>query len=74
MATRRELKLIRHAHVLPDPFLVAHEMPPHEVLASMQHVEQRALDLRAAGMPGTLFAFLSGTDWRPGRRHSPGRR
>jgi len=25
-----------------------------EILASWQHVEQRALDLRAAGMPGTL--------------------
>ena len=34
--------------------MVAHEMPPDEVLASWQHVEQRALDLRAAGMPGTL--------------------
>jgi hypothetical protein len=33
--------------------MVAHEMPPDEVLASWQHVEQRALDLRAAGMPGT---------------------
>ena len=27
---------------------------PDEVLASWQHVEQRALDLRAAGVPGTL--------------------
>ena len=34
--------------------MVAHELPPDEVLASWQHVEQRALDLRAAGMPGTL--------------------
>ena len=34
--------------------MVAHEMPPDEVLASWQHVEQRALDLRVAGMPGTL--------------------
>jgi hypothetical protein len=34
--------------------MVAHEMPPDEVLASWQHVEQRALDLRASGMPGTL--------------------
>jgi hypothetical protein len=29
-------------------------LPSDEVLASWQHVEQRALDLRAAGMPGTL--------------------
>ena len=34
--------------------MVARELPPDEVLASMQHVEQRALDLRAAGIPGTL--------------------
>jgi hypothetical protein len=29
-------------------------MPSDEVLASLQHVEQLALDLRAAGVPGTL--------------------
>jgi hypothetical protein len=34
--------------------MIAREMPPDEVLASWQHVEQRALDLRAAGVPGTL--------------------
>jgi hypothetical protein len=34
--------------------MIARELPPDEVLASMQHVEQRALDLRAAGMPGSL--------------------
>jgi hypothetical protein len=34
--------------------MIARELPPDEVLASWQHVEQRALDLRAAGMPGTL--------------------
>ena len=34
--------------------MVARELPSAEVLASWQHVEQRALDLRAAGMPGTL--------------------
>jgi hypothetical protein len=34
--------------------MVARELPPDEVLASWQHVEQRALDLHAAGMPGTL--------------------
>jgi Domain of unknown function (DUF222) len=33
--------------------MVARELPPDEVLASWQHVEQRALDLRAAGVPGT---------------------
>ena len=34
--------------------MVARELPSDEVLASWQHVEQRALDLRAAGVPGTL--------------------
>ena len=34
--------------------MVAREMPPEEILASWQHVEQRALDLRAAGVAGTL--------------------
>src|SRR5579863_2877034 len=34
--------------------MIARELPPDEVLASWQHVEQRALDLRAAGMGGTL--------------------
>jgi hypothetical protein len=34
--------------------LVARELPTDQALASWQHVEQRALDLRAAGVPGTL--------------------
>ena len=34
--------------------MIAQELPSDEVLASWQHVEQRALDLRAAGIPGTL--------------------
>ena len=34
--------------------MVAREMPPDEILASWQHVEQRALDLRAARVAGTL--------------------
>ena len=48
------------AHVRPfretsgNAGMVARELPSDEVLASWQHVEQRALDLRAAGMPGTL--------------------
>ena len=34
--------------------MIARELPCDEVLASWQHVEQRALDLRAAGISGTL--------------------
>ena len=34
--------------------MIARELPSDEALASWQHIEQRALDLRAAGIPGTL--------------------
>jgi hypothetical protein len=50
----------RDAHVRPfreisgNAGMVARELPSDEVLASWQHVEQRALDLRAAGIPGSL--------------------
>jgi hypothetical protein len=59
-AKRRKDEDRKYAHVRRfrehsgNAGMVAHEMPPDEVLASWQHVEQRALDLRAAGMPGTL--------------------
>ena len=57
--------------------MVAREMPPDEVLASWQHVEQRALDLRAAGMPGTLRelrvrAYLDLLQERDSRGHPAG--
>ena len=50
----------RNAYVQPfrepsgNAGMIARELPSDEVLASWQHVEQRALDLRAAGIPGTL--------------------
>ena len=59
-AQRRKDETRKYAHVRRfredsgNAGMVAHELPPDEVLASMQHVEQRALDLRAAGIPGTL--------------------
>jgi hypothetical protein len=59
-ARRRKDEDRKYAHVgrfrehSGNAGMVAHEMPPDEVLASWQHVEQRAHDLRAAGMPGTL--------------------
>jgi len=34
--------------------MIARELPPDEILASWQHVDQRARDLRAAGLPGSL--------------------
>ena len=78
-AQRRKEEARKYAHVRRfredsgNAGMVAHEMPPDEVLASWQHVEQRALDLRAAGMPGTLqelrvrayLDLLQETDSRP---------
>ena len=86
-AQRRKDETRKYAHVRRfredsgNAGMVAHEMPPDEVLASWQHVEQRALDLRGAGMPGTLqelrvrayLDLLQETDSRPapGRLGSP---
>jgi len=60
-AARKRKEAARgEAHVRPfrehsgNAGMVARELPSDEVLASWQHVEQRALDLRAAGMPGSL--------------------
>jgi hypothetical protein len=59
-AQRRKEAARRETHVRPfreasgNAGMIAREMPSDEVLASMQHIEQRALDLRAAGVPGTL--------------------
>ncbi len=60
VAQRRKDEARTYAHVRRfredsgNAGMVAHEMPPDEVLASWQHVEQRALDLRAAGLEGSL--------------------
>jgi hypothetical protein len=57
---RKQARRKREAHVRPfreesgNAGIIARELPADEVLASWQNVEQRALDLRAAGMPGTL--------------------
>ena len=53
-AARREAHVRRFREESGNAGMVARELPPDEVLAGWQHVEQRALDLRAAGMPGTL--------------------
>jgi uncharacterized protein DUF222 len=59
-ARKRKEAASRDAHVRRfredsgNAGMVARELPPDEVLASWQHVDQRALDLRAAGVPGTL--------------------
>ena len=53
-AARSEAHVRRFREASGNAGMVARELPSDEVLASWQHVEQRALDLRAAGMPGTL--------------------
>ena len=59
-AERRKQARRKEAHVRPfredsgNAGMTAREMPTDEVLASWQHVDQRARDLRAAGVPGTL--------------------
>jgi Domain of unknown function (DUF222) len=53
-AGRREAHVRRFQEESGNAGMIARELPSDEVLASWQHVEQRALDLRAAGMPGTL--------------------
>jgi Domain of unknown function (DUF222) len=57
---RKQARRKNDAHVRPfreesgNAGMTARELPSDEVLASWQNVEQRALDLRAAGVPGTL--------------------
>jgi hypothetical protein len=53
-AARRDAHVARFREDSGNAGMIARELPPDEVLASWQHVERRALDLRAAGMPGTL--------------------
>ncbi|HJZ26111.1 MAG TPA: DUF222 domain-containing protein, partial [Streptosporangiaceae bacterium] len=53
-AAKREAYVRRFREESGNAGMVARELPSDEVLASWQHVEQRALDLRAAGVPGTL--------------------
>ena len=52
-AARQDAHVRRFREDSGNAGMVARELPPDEVLASWQHVEQRALDLRAAGLPGT---------------------
>src|SRR5271169_4613569 len=53
-AARQEAHVRRFREESGNAGMVARELPSDEILASWQHVEQRALDLRAAGLPGTL--------------------
>jgi hypothetical protein len=89
---RKQARRKREAHVRPfreesgNAGIIGRELPCDEVLASWQNVEQRALALRAAGVPGTLrelriratFDLLQERDSRltagpaPGQDHDHG--
>ena len=49
-AARRQAQVRRFREASGNAGMVARELPPDEVLASWQHVEQRARELRAAGL------------------------
>jgi hypothetical protein len=53
-AARREAEVRRFREDSGNAGMIARELPCAEVLASWQHVDQRARDLRAAGMPGSI--------------------
>src|SRR5579862_4581541 len=53
-AARRDAEVRRFREDSGNAGMIARELPCDEVLASWQHVEQRARDLRAAGMPGSI--------------------
>lgn len=53
-AARRAASVRRFREESGNTGMVARELPTAEATASWQHLEQRALDLRAAGVPGTL--------------------
>src|SRR5579863_5991481 len=53
-AARHEAEVRRFRESSGNAGMIARELPCDEVLASWQHVDQRAHDLRAAGMPGSL--------------------
>jgi hypothetical protein len=53
-AAKHEAEVRRFRESSGNAGMIARELPCAEVLASWQHVDQRAHDLRAAGMPGSL--------------------
>src|SRR5579862_7453792 len=53
-AAKREAQVRRFREDSGNAGMIARELPCDEVLAAWQHVDQRARDLRAAGVPGSL--------------------
>jgi hypothetical protein len=83
---RKQARRKNEAHVRPfredsgNAGLTARELPADQVLASWQNIEQRARDLRAAGVPGSLrelrvratLDLLQERDSRLAARPAPG--
>src|SRR5580658_2886410 len=53
-AARRDAQVRRFREESGNAGMIARELPSADVLASWQHIDQRARDLRAAGVDGTL--------------------
>src|SRR5579862_9308868 len=53
-AAKRDAEVRRFREDSGNAGMIARELPCDEVLASWQHVDQRAHDLMAAGMPGSI--------------------
>ena len=53
-AAKLEAEVRRYRESSGNAGMIARELPPDEVLAAWQHLDQRAHDLRVAGMPGSL--------------------
>jgi len=53
-AAKHEAEVRRFREDSGNAGMIARELPCDEVLAAWQHVDRRAHDLRAAGMPGSL--------------------
>src|SRR5580693_3612397 len=79
-AARKDAQVRRFREESGNAGMIARELPSADVLASWQHIDQRARDLRAAGMDGTLqelrvkayLDLLQERDSRPASDAPPG--
>jgi hypothetical protein len=77
-ARKRKETARRQAHVRAfreesgNAGITGRELPSAEVLASMQHVQDRARALRAAGVPGTWEELKAAPPWTCGKNATPG--
>jgi hypothetical protein len=79
-AARRDAQVRRFREESGNAGMIARELPSADVLASWQHIDQRARDLRAAGVDGTLqelrvkayLDLLQERDSRPASDAPPG--